>query len=336
MTVAQKLLSAFRESFTLDGREIMLTASIGVAVSPQDGTSADELMRNADTAMYHAKNEGRNSFQYFTAAMNEDVSRQLELEEALRLALGRNELSLVYQPIVRVEDRRTVAAEALLRWHHPVLGDVSPAEFIPLAEHVGLIDRIGAFVIETGLRQLARWHASGHDDLRLSINVSPRQFRDESLAQDLLEALDEHELPPSAIGLEITEGVLLSGAEPVQAMMRTLRESGVGVVMDDFGTGFSSLGYLRDYPFDALKIDRRFTRDIEDNPADMQLVVSAIRLGQALDMDVIAEGVENRRQLELLAAEGCPLAQGYHLGRPMTPEDFERFLSPESQVVGSG
>lgn len=335
VTVTQKLLQAFRKPFTLEGREIMLTASIGVAVSPQDGESGDELMRNADTAMYHAKNEGRNGFQYFTAAMNEDVSRQLELEEALRLSLGRDELALVYQPIVRVEDGQTVAVEALLRWKHPVLGDVSPAEFIPLAEHVGLIDRIGAFVIETGLTQLAHWHAAGYEGLGLSINVSPRQFRDEALAQDLLLALEEHGLPPSAISLEITEGTLLSGAEPIQATMHTLRDSGVGVVMDDFGTGFSSLGYLRDHPFDALKIDRRFVRDIEHNPADLQLVASAIRLGHALGMDVIAEGVENEKQLEMLAAEGCPLAQGFYLGRPMPPADFERFMAPDDKQADS-
>jgi len=329
--VAQKLLQAFRTPFSLEGREIMLTASIGVAVSPQDGDSADDLMRNADTAMYHAKNEGRNGFQFFTAAMNEDVSRQLEIEEALRSALGRDELSLVYQPVVRVSDRRVVGAEALLRWEHPGLGAVSPAEFIPLAEHVGLIDRIGAFVIETGLRQLAGWHAEGHTDLRLSINVSPRQFRDEALADDLLSAIREHGLAPSSISLEITEGVLLSGAESVLSTMRTLRESGVGMVMDDFGTGFSSLGYLRDYPFDALKIDRRFLHGLEKNPADLQLVVSAIRLGQALGMDVIAEGIEAESQMAVLAEEGCPLAQGFHLGRPGSAADFSRLIEAQAE-----
>lgn len=324
--VAQKLLHAFREPFEMDGRDMILTASIGIAVYPQDGGTADELMRNADTAMYHAKGEGRNGFQFFTAAMNEDVSRQLELEESLRLALDRSELSMVYQPIVRVRDGRPVGAEALLRWTHPTLGPVSPEEFIPLAEHVGLIEKIGEFVIRNGLRQLARWHASGHDDMRLSINVSPHQFREESLAENLLVALDTFGLPPTSISIEITEGVLLSGADAVQTTLRTLREHGIGIVMDDFGTGFSSLGYLRDYPFDTLKIDRRFVQGIEDDKADLQLVVSAIGLGKALGMNVVAEGVESEAQDAMLAREGCELAQGYFYGHPVSADAFQHYL----------
>ena len=320
--MANKLLQAFREPFDLDGRDMMLTISIGIAVYPQDGRSADELMRNADTAMYHAKAEGRNGFQFFTAAMNEDVSRQLEIEESLRAALDRGELTLAYQPIVRVKDGHPVGAEALLRWTHPRLGPISPAEFIPLAEHVGLIQQVGDFVIRNGLRQLARWHAAGHEDMRLSINVSPRQFREESLAENLLVALDTFGLSPRSVSIEITEGVLMSGAESVMRTLRTLREHGVGVVMDDFGTGFSSLSYLRDYPFDVLKIDRRFVQGVETDKADLQLVVSAIRLGQALGMTVVAEGVETEGQDTLLRREGCEFAQGYRYGHPMPAEEF--------------
>jgi diguanylate cyclase (GGDEF)-like protein/PAS domain S-box-containing protein len=320
--LANQLLRSFREPFILDGREMMLTLSIGIAVYPQDGETADELMRNADTAMYHAKGEGRNGFQFFTAAMNEDVSRQLEIEESLRTAIDRGELNLLYQPIVRVRDGQPVGAEALLRWTHPQLGRISPEEFIPLAEHVGLIEAIGDFVMRNGFRQLARWHAAGYEQMRLSINVSPRQFREESLAENLLVALDTFGLKPTSISIEITEGVLLSGADSVMRTLRTLRDYGVGIVMDDFGTGFSSLGYLRDYPFDVLKIDRRFVQGIETDKADQQLVVSAIRLGQALGMAVVAEGVETEAQDQLLVREGCDYAQGYRYGHPMPAEEF--------------
>ncbi len=335
VTVANKLLHAFREPFDLDGRDMMLTISIGIAVYPQDGGTADELMRNADTAMYHAKGEGRNGFQFFTAAMNEDVSRQLEIEESLRVALDRGEVTLAYQPIVRVKDGHPVGAEALLRWTHPRLGPIAPAEFIPLAEHVGLIEAVGDFVIRNGLRQLARWHAAGHDEMRLSINVSPRQFREESLAENLLVALDTFGLSPRSVSIEITEGVLLSGAESVMRTLRTLREHGVGVVMDDFGTGFSSLSYLRDYPFDVLKIDRRFVQGVETDKADLQLVVSAIRLGQALGMAVVAEGVETEGQDTLLRREGCEFAQGYRYGHPMPAEEFLAALERPITVSAS-
>nr|WP_240956230.1 EAL domain-containing protein [Wenzhouxiangella sp. XN79A] len=337
VTVANTLLQAFRQPFDLDGREMMLTISIGIAVYPQDGRTADELMRNADTAMYHAKGEGRNGFQFFTAAMNEDISRQLEIEESLRVAIDRGELNLVYQPVVRVRDGCTVGAEALLRWTHPRLGPVSPAEFIPLAEHVGLIEAVGDFVIRNGLRQLSRWHEAGHADMRLSINVSPRQFREESLAENLLVALDTFGLSPTSVSIEITEGVLLSGADSVMRTLRTLRDHGVGIVMDDFGTGFSSLGYLRDYPFDVLKIDRRFVQGVESDKADLQLVVSAIRLGQALGMSVIAEGVETEAQSALLIREGCEFAQGFLYGHPMAADEFLDALdAPVAASSGKG
>jgi diguanylate cyclase (GGDEF)-like protein/PAS domain S-box-containing protein len=334
VALANQLLRSSRDPFMLNGREMMLTLSIGIAVYPQDGETADELMRNADTAMYHAKGEGRNGFQFFTAAMNEDVSRQLEIEESLRTAIDRGELTLLYQPIVAVKDGRPVGAEALLRWTHPRLGSISPEEFIPLAEHVGLIEVVGDFVMRNGFRQLARWHAAGYSDMRLSINVSPRQFREESLAENLLVALDTFGLKPTSISIEITEGVLLSGAESVMRTLRTLRDYGVGIAMDDFGTGFSSLGYLRDYPFDVLKIDRRFVQGIETDKADQQLVVSAIRLGQALDMAVVAEGVETGAQDALLRREGCEFAQGFLYGHPMAADDFIEAL--EFPVAASG
>lgn len=319
IAVATKVLDAFRLPLQVNGREFILTASIGAAVSPHDGSSAPDLMRNADTAMYHAKHSGRDGFQFFTASMNESVRRQLEIEHALRGAIDRNEIRVAFQPLVQLPERRIVGAEALLRWTHPELGDIPPDEFIDVAEQSGLIGELGDFVFGNVLGRLVEWRRL-RPDFFVSINVSPRQFRDLDLAERLISDLDRAGLPGHAIELEVTEGLLLSGRSEVLESLERLRGHGVGLVMDDFGTGYASLSYLRDYPFSSIKIDRSFVEGMDRDSRKRKLVTSAIRLARALDLTVIAEGVETREELEVLLSEKCDLAQGFLFSRAIEPE----------------
>jgi len=320
-----KVLDAFREPFSISGREFTLTASIGIAVSPHDGTRAWDLMRHADTAMYHAKHGGRDGYQFFTRSMNEQLNRQLKIEQALRGAVARGEFSVAYQPLYRLADRVCVGAEALLRWRHPELGEVAPPEFIAVAEQAGLIAELGWFVIDDALERVAGWRRR-RPAFCVSVNVSPRQFRDARIAEYLAAALDRAGLEGDALELEVTEGLLLSGRREVHHALKTLRARGVGIVMDDFGTGYASLSYLRDYPFSSLKIDRSFICNLEGDPRNRQLINSALRLGRALEMKVVAEGVETEVQLDTLFELGCELAQGFLLGRPMPAAEFEALL----------
>jgi len=324
---AAKVLAAFRQPLAVAERAFVLTASVGIAVMPTDGQSAHELMRRADTAMYHAKRRGRDAFQFFTETMNEAVERQLEIEQALTGALGAGQLTVHYQPVVRLSDHCCIGAEALLRWRHPVLGDVAPDEFITVAERSGRIDEIGRFVIREVTRQLAEWRRELAPAFRVSVNVSPRQFRDESIAEQIIAKLDRAGLPGSALEVEVTEGLLLPERAAVSQALEALRSHGVGLVMDDFGTGYASLRYLRDYPFSSLKIDRDFVRRLDADERHRKLVVSAIRLGQALGMQVIAEGVENEDELAVLKAEGCELVQGYLFSAPVDAAAMTGILS---------
>lgn len=326
LRVSRKVLDAFRSPIEVGGREFLLTASVGIAVGPADGNTASDLLRNADTAMYHAKQGGRDRCQFFTPAMNRAIERHLVLEQALRGAIERGELEVHYQPVFECPSRRCVAAEALLRWQHPDLGEITPDEFIDVAEQSGMIDDLGRFVVERVTARLIEWRRALAPDLVVSLNVSPRQFRDGAIAGFLTEALERAGLPGAALEVEITEGVLLSGRGEVRDALQALREHSVGIVMDDFGTGYASLSYLRDYPFTALKIDRSFICGLDSDPRHRQLVVSAIRLGRALNMKVVAEGVETESQLEILLAEGCTLIQGFLLGRPVDGDSLERLL----------
>lgn len=331
-TVAEKILAAFHNPLSLEDRELVLTVSIGIAMYPADGQNAHDLMRNADTAMYHAKQSGRDGFQFFTPSMNVQVARQLAIDGALRGALDRHELYLAYQPVVRLPDRRIVGAEALLRWTNCELGTLAPDVFIPVAEQIGLIEAIGQFVFARGIEALARWRNSGQQNFHLSINVSPRQFRDPRLAELILSCLRQNKVPGSALSIEITEGAVLAAKRTTQNTLKTLREAGVGVVMDDFGTGYSSLSYLSDYPFSSLKIDRRFISTIDRNPQDRQLVISALRLADSLNLSAVAEGVEREEQLEVLLAEGCRYAQGYLFGSAAGQEEIDALLSTGSAL----
>ena len=328
--VAENLLNGFRNAFNIERRELILTVSIGIAVYPDDGDCASVLLRNADSAMYHSKDQGRNTYTYFTDSMNEGVSRRLILEEQMHGALDRGEFSLCYQPQIDVGSGQINGAEALLRWHNPALGEVSPGEFIPIAEQTGLIISMGQFVMTEALRMAANWQQRREQPLIMAVNLSPRQFRDPGLVPFIEDALSRSCVPHDALELEITEGVLMSGHAYIDDALAALSRLGVGIAMDDFGTGYSSLSYLRKYPFDVLKIDRSFINDITVDLADRELVNACIAMAHVLGLKVVAEGVETRAQLELLAAQGCDFAQGYLFSRPLSAEAMTALLEAET------
>lgn len=320
--LAEHLIEQLRQPFRIDGREMVLTGSIGIACCPTDGDTVADLLRNADTAMYHSKTHGRNTFHYFTPAMNASVTRRLTLEEHLYGALERDEFEVVYQPIVDVGAGQWRGAEALLRWNSPRLGPVSPAEFIPITEDNGLILPIGRRVLALAIEAAARWRKQVGESFAMSVNLSPRQLRDPRLLEDLAELLRQHSLPGACLTLEVTEGVLMSGHAEVGRVLRELVHLGVGIGMDDFGTGYSSLSNLRNYPFTALKIDRAFVADLTRDNADRELVSAAVRMGEALGMRVIAEGIETDEQRRVLVDLGCVLGQGFLFSRPVSESEF--------------
>ncbi len=308
----------FRRPFIIDQREMLLTASIGVAIYPSDGTTATELLRNADSAMFHAKESGRNTCSYFTRAMNLDVTRRFMIEEQLHSALERDELSLLYQPQVELQSHRMNGAEALLRWHNPVLGQVSPDEFIPVAEQSSLIVPVGRFVLKQALKVLAQIQLI-QPHFRMAINLSPVQFRDFGLLDTLSQLIRQYQIRPANIELEITEGVLLGGSSVVKETLEALHQMGITLAMDDFGTGYSSLSYLRNYPFDVLKIDRSFVNDIFNKSSDRELINAIVAMSDGLGLKVVAEGVETKEQCEFLLSVGCDYGQGYFFS-PAIPE----------------
>jgi diguanylate cyclase (GGDEF)-like protein/PAS domain S-box-containing protein len=320
--VAGKIVEAFGKSFAISGYEVFVTPSIGITVYPDDGREAQTLMRNADAAMYQAKEAGRNNFQFYTPVLNEKAIRRLRVDSLLRQALERRELTVHYQPIIDLRTGRVVAVEALSRWHNPELGQITPDEFIPIAEETGLIMNIGEWVLGTACLQMRRWQDDGLPPLRLAVNVSSRQFRSSRLVHAVTQALHDSDLPPDFLELEITESLLMNDLPETSAILRELNDLGVRLSVDDFGIGYSSLSYLRRFPVNILKIDKSFIGDITTDPDDMTLVDAIIAMGRSLGLEVAAEGVETREQLDLIRARGCDLAQGYHFGRPLPPERF--------------
>ncbi len=320
--VVDNILSQFGTAFSIDGRDLMLTASIGIAVYPGDGKNASELLRNADAAMYHSKELGRNTYSFFTESMNKKVARRLSLEEQLHGALDRGEFEVLYQPQINVDSGRIVGAEALLRWHSSVLGDVSPMEFIPVAEHTGLIVSLGEFVLTQAVAMAARCQQNCCDEFRMAVNISPRQIRDNNIVSFIQKVLHESGVTSDSLELEITEGMLLSGYVYVEDTLSALSQLGVNIAMDDFGTGYSSLGYLRTYPFDVLKIDRSFVNDITVDPGDRELINATIAMAHGLGLRVVAEGVETKEQFSYLKQLGCDYAQGYFFSKPMTGDEL--------------
>ena len=313
--LASRVLRSFVSPFMLEGREIFSTASIGISLSPQDGDDTDTLMQNADTALYRAKDEGRNSYYFYQQELNEEVARRIEVERELRKAIERNEFRVFYQPQASMDSLRWRSAEALIRWNNPTLGPVSPVEFIPIAEEIGLIAEIGEMVMRTALQDLKSVHQL-EPGFSMAVNVSIRQFRSDKFLQETLMLLKEAGLPPEILELEVTESVLADGAERFNG----LREAGIRLAVDDFGTGFSSLSYLKKIPITTLKIDREFIKDLDTDISDATLTTAIIALAKELGLETIAEGVETQSQLAFLTYQGCNLAQGYLLAKPMPIE----------------
>jgi diguanylate cyclase (GGDEF)-like protein/PAS domain S-box-containing protein len=331
-TLCTRLLDALAQPMQLAGQELFVTASIGIAVAPNDGDQLDTLLKNAETAMYRVKDDGRNSYRFFTPEMQAHSARALALGNALKQALQRGELHLVYQPQLSLHDDRIVGAEALLRWNHPQWGMVSPAEFIPLAEANGLIVPIGEWVLHTALRQLRAWLDSGQPMMTMAVNLSAVQFGQSGLTGMVNQLLLKTGVPPECLELELTEAVAMKTPEIAAQKMQELSQLGIRLSIDDFGTGYSSLSYLKRFHINQLKIDQSFVRDIGTDPDDQAIVTAIIQMAHSLGMTTIAEGVETAEQLDFLRARGCDQVQGYHFSRPLLPDHFEAFVRANLQT----
>jgi diguanylate cyclase (GGDEF)-like protein/PAS domain S-box-containing protein len=318
------VMEALSQPFAVPAAECVIGVSVGVALFTMDGEDADELMRNADAAMHEAKALGGGTWKFFEHAVNEEVARRLTLENRLRAAVRANAFTLHYQPILSVDGSEVIGAEALCRWHDPVLGHVSPGEFIPVAETCGLIVPMGRWILEEACRQATAWKEAGLPPLRISVNVSSRQLRHDEDAAALLALIGRYD--PEWLTIEITESTLMHDVERTSRFFDAARAMGARIALDDFGTGYSSLGYLRNYRIDTLKIDKSFVDHIEESNSDLSLVATIISMGRTLGMKTVAEGVENEHQIAYLATLGCDYVQGYHYCRPLPAPEAEAFF----------
>ncbi len=325
-TVARKLLSAAIKPLLLLGRECRVTASIGIALYPQDGEDGQTLMKNADIAMYFAKSEGKNNFQFYSTDITSQTLERLTLEANLRHAMENDEFSLHYQAKRDLKKGTITGVEALLRWDNPELGSVSPAQFIPAAEETGLIVPIGKWVLRTACLQNVAWQRQGLPPICMAVNLSVRQFSDEHLLSDLTEILAETGMAPELLELEITEGMVIQNPAQAVRLLSAIKGMGVRLAIDDFGTGYSSLGQLKNFPIDTLKVDRSFIRDIATNTEDKAIIEAIIAMGKTLSLTVVAEGVETREQESFLRAHACDEMQGYYFSRPIPADEFAALL----------
>ena len=332
---ARRIVAALRKPVMIDGLELMVTTSIGISIYPSDASDGDSLIRNADAAMYRAKDEGRDSYQLYEPAMNARSLERLALETALHHALERSELTLYFQPLVDANSGEITAVEALLRWNHPDLGLVPPADFIPIAEDTGLIVSIGEWVLRSACSRHREWRKRGLGDMRMMVNISARQFRDPAFFDMVVRVLAETGMPAHQLTLELTESMLMDGIQHSIELLDRLHAFDVRLALDDFGTGYSSLAYLKRFPISELKIDRLFVRGIDRSARDVELVGAVIALGHSLDLLVIAEGVESLAHFKVLREYGCDLMQGFHFSRPLPWDELLAFHeSRPGRIVG--
>ena len=325
--VAQRILYALSRPFVREGQDFYLTASVGIALHPADGTDVASLIQHADAAMYRVKLLGGNNYHAYSAQMNVHLSDRLAMANRLRGATKRDEFVLHYQPQLDVRDGRVVGLEALLRWNDSTRGQRSPAEFIPVLEETGLIIPVGEWVLRKACTQARAWQFAGLSHLRVSVNLSPKQFREKELPRKVESILKETGLDPGSLELELTESVLMDDQKYSVAVLDQLKELGALIALDDFGTGYSSLGFLKAFPVDTLKIDRSFIRDIGEDEEDRAICSAIVNLGQALKLQVMAEGVETETQMGILRQQGCHLIQGFLFARPMPPDDVWTWLT---------
>jgi len=331
--LADRIIACIDQPFEIDGYEQFVTTSVGISVYPNDGGDADTLVKHADIAMYRAKDRGRNTYQFFTLALNASLRSRLSQEKSLRRALENDEFVIHYQPQIELTGGGLVGVEALIRWDHPRLGLLAPDQFVPTAEISGQIVALGDWVLDTAARQLARWQAAGHPDLHLSVNLSARQFHQTQLAMSIRRILERYALEPRTLELEITESVAMSDARASALILREVSDIGVGLSLDDFGTGYSSLGYLRSFPLDSIKIDKSFVHDIMTEPDDATIVRTVIAMAHSLGLEVVAEGVETDEQLAFLRRESCDRVQGYLFSRPIPAAEFTALLERYEPVI---
>ena len=329
--MAEKLLDVLKEPFNLSGHELYVTTSIGVTLYPNDATDAEALIKNADIALYRAKDLGRNNFQFFTDDMNAAMMQRLRLESAMRWAVERNEFMLNYQPQVDVVSGKIHGTEALIRWRHPEFGMIPPSQFIPLAEETGMIVQIGEWVLRTACAQAKSWQQAGMP-MRVAVNLSARQFHQGDLAETIADILRELDLPPELLEVELTEGILMEDTSQTGAILEKLHKMGVQISIDDFGTGYSSLSYLKRLPIQILKIDQSFVRDIHTDPDDRAIVTAVIALAHSMKLKVVAEGVETPDQLAFLREYNCDIMQGYLFSRPVTGDEVLSLLTSDARL----
>jgi diguanylate cyclase (GGDEF)-like protein len=323
---AGRMLHAVAEAHSIDQHDLHVTTSIGVSVYPDDGLNAETLVKNADTAMYQAKENGRQTYQFFKPAMNVRAVERQSIEESLRRALERQEFALHYQPKTNLSTGEITGAEALLRWTHPIRGPIFPAQFIPVAEDCGLILPIGKWVLREACKQARAWVDAGLPLATMAVNISAMEFREGNFLEGVFAILKDTGLDPRSLELELTESVLMKRAESTESILKALRARGVQLAVDDFGTGYSSLSYLRRFPVNALKIDQSFVRQITTAPDDTKIVTAVISMGRSLNLRVVAEGVETQEELAFLRAHECDEAQGYYFSRPVLPQQFAKLL----------
>ena len=330
--VAEKILNCFVMPFNHEEMEVVVSASIGISTFPSDGEDALTLLKNADSAMYQAKQKGRNNFQFFTAEMNSRVQERLSLENDMRKALEQNEFILHYQPQVNLETGEIIACEALVRWQHPTQGLISPFTFIPVAEESGLIVPLGEWVMRAALTQLNEWHQAELPKIRMSVNLSAQQFGKHNLAHTVTTILNETGMDANCLELELTESMLMADVNSTIETLHTLRDMGIQLSIDDFGTGYSSMAYLKRFPIDKLKIDRSFVCDLTTDSEDAAIVTATIALGHSLNLTMVAEGVETEQQLGFLRTQGCEQIQGYYFSRPLPAEEFTVLLQSKRKL----
>jgi predicted signal transduction protein with EAL and GGDEF domain len=315
--VAQKLVAALTAPFHIEDRELFVSASIGIAIYPMDGKDVDTLLKNSDIAMYHAKESGRNNYQFFAQEMNEQAAIKQAMISDLRQALVRKEFELHYQPVVDMRSEEIVSVEVLLRWRHPSAALVLPGQFIGIAEETGLVVEIGEWVLRETCRQVREWQDQGYRVPRAVVNLSVRQLRDKTLPAMVARILEETGVKGDKLGLELTESTLIDNIDEVSTILSAFSAMGVEILIDDFGTGYSSLHYLKQFPVHKLKIDRSFVRDIATDLDDELIVTAIIALAHGMQMEVVAEGVESQAQLDFLHEHGCDYYQGFHFSKPL-------------------